>query len=414
MSYANAAKGTTVSKATSKAESGETSLTTEISPSGDAASLPVVTAEATNGSVDDSTSSHERDTTLAPKKKTFAPAPVPEKSAWGAPVGLVAASGLIDSSKWPTPDQAVTEPAKPLGPKLAKLDSLTKWVPIPVKVTMSQSRGPLAKPARTRKKALKPKAKKDEASPNPENVELEGLVGDDSSADLSLASHSTDDGQLGSGYKYNTNFKPFRKFNNGVATNGQHSFQKRFPNQNSGYYHPQSYYNGLKSSYRQTTLTGRGTKQPNTRYFGNGGFRGQGGYMPAPAMGPTIPPVLSPKQNPLEALQRQIDYYFSLENLIRDIYLRKNMNSDGWVPLDLILNFKRVKIIVSLLEEGLTNEAESQDVSKAIVDAVTKCQNLDVQFTDGTNAETAKITNVQLRVKDNWQQWVMPEDAPQR
>ncbi|KAK7676210.1 hypothetical protein QCA50_020826 [Cerrena zonata] len=44
-----------------------------------------------------------------------------------------------------------------------------------------------------------------------------------------------------------------------------------------------------------------------------------------------IPPPISPKQDPQQALTQQIDYYFSLENLIRDIYLRKNMDlTEGW------------------------------------------------------------------------------------
>lgn len=414
MSYANAAKGATISKESPKTESSETGAKPDSTPSGDATTSSTVTAEAANGSVGDSTSSQENDTTPALKKKSFAPAPVPEKSAWGTPVDLVVATGPIDKAKWPTPDQATTEPTKPLGPKFTKLDSLTKWVPIPVKVTMSQSRGPSAKPARTRKKALKPKVKKDESSPGSENMELESLMSEVPLSELSMSAQATDDGQLGSGYKYNTNFKPFRKFNNGVATNGQQPFQKRFPNQNAGFYHPQPYYNGQKPSYRQGAPANRGNKHPNPRYYGNGGFRGQGNFMPAAAMGPAIPPVLSPKQNPLEALLRQIDYYFSLENLIRDIYLRKNMDSEGWVPLDLILNFKRVKIIVSLLEEVLAGEAEPQDASEVIVDAVTKCLNLDIKFASDTDATTAKIADVQLRVKDNWQQWVMPEDVPQR
>lgn len=36
-----------------------------------------------------------------------------------------------------------------------------------------------------------------------------------------------------------------------------------------------------------------------------------------------IPPPISPKQDPQQALIQQIDYYFSLENLIKDLYLRK-------------------------------------------------------------------------------------------
>lgn len=39
----------------------------------------------------------------------------------------------------------------------------------------------------------------------------------------------------------------------------------------------------------------------------------------------------------------QIEYYFSIENLCKDIYLRKQMGSDGFVPLSLLANFNRIK-----------------------------------------------------------------------
>lgn len=57
------------------------------------------------------------------------------------------------------------------------------------------------------------------------------------------------------------------------------------------------------------------------------------------------PPPISPQQNPSEALRYQLEYYFSDENLFKDFFLRQNMDFEGWVPLDLILSFKRVKII---------------------------------------------------------------------
>ncbi|XP_068646779.1 la-related protein 1C-like isoform X2 [Aristolochia californica] len=42
-------------------------------------------------------------------------------------------------------------------------------------------------------------------------------------------------------------------------------------------------------------------------------------------------------------LVKQIDYYFSPENLCKDIYLRQNMNEQGWVPISLIAGFNRVR-----------------------------------------------------------------------
>ncbi|KAH0426303.1 La domain-containing protein [Colletotrichum camelliae] len=39
----------------------------------------------------------------------------------------------------------------------------------------------------------------------------------------------------------------------------------------------------------------------------------------------------------------QLEYYFSLENLLKDDYLRKHMDGQGFVPLELVLSFSRVR-----------------------------------------------------------------------
>ena len=35
----------------------------------------------------------------------------------------------------------------------------------------------------------------------------------------------------------------------------------------------------------------------------------------------------------LDAVRKQIDYYFSVANLVKDVYLRSNMDDNGWIPL---------------------------------------------------------------------------------
>lgn len=42
-------------------------------------------------------------------------------------------------------------------------------------------------------------------------------------------------------------------------------------------------------------------------------------------------------------IKRQIEYYFSEDNLLKDIFLRKNMNKDGWVPVILLMTFRKLK-----------------------------------------------------------------------
>ena len=38
----------------------------------------------------------------------------------------------------------------------------------------------------------------------------------------------------------------------------------------------------------------------------------------------------------------QIEYYFSLENLCRDVFLRSRLDSGGYIPVTMILTFNRV------------------------------------------------------------------------
>lgn len=118
-----------------------------------------------------------------------------------------------------------------------------------------------------------------------------------------------------------------------------------------------------------------------------------------------IPPPISAAQDPLQALTLQVDYYFSLENLIRDVFLRQNMGTEGWIDLDLILNFKRVQYIVANLRALLaTHEA----LDAAIVRAVQRCRNVEVGYVNGKLHADARATEVQLRVRDNFERWLLP------
>ncbi|KAK4853101.1 hypothetical protein QYF36_003744 [Acer negundo] len=60
---------------------------------------------------------------------------------------------------------------------------------------------------------------------------------------------------------------------------------------------------------------------------------------------------------PLQSLiAKQIDYYFSKENLIKDTYLRQRMDDHGWVPIKLIAGFNKVKLLtnnINLISDSL-------------------------------------------------------------
>ncbi|KXZ47077.1 hypothetical protein GPECTOR_38g314 [Gonium pectorale] len=89
------------------------------------------------------------------------------------------------------------------------------------------------------------------------------------------------------------------------------------------------------------------------------------------------------KQMLTEAVRKQIDYYFSVDNLCKDIFLRSKMDDNGWIPLAVVANFNRVRILT--LDWTL------------IVDAMADSPIVEVS-SDST----------MLRARDNWDRWILP------
>lgn len=70
-----------------------------------------------------------------------------------------------------------------------------------------------------------------------------------------------------------------------------------------------------------------------------------------------------------EFVRKQIEYYFSDENLQRDFFLRRRMDTDGWIPISLIASFHRVQaltqdvnLIIQALKESETLEMSAENL----------------------------------------------------
>ncbi|KAK9946896.1 hypothetical protein M0R45_012336 [Rubus argutus] len=93
-------------------------------------------------------------------------------------------------------------------------------------------------------------------------------------------------------------------------------------------------------------------------------------HAPHPAM---FIPVAESSMPPLPSLiVNQIDYYFSDTNLIRDEFLRSNMDAQGWVPISLIANFPRVKNLTTNVQLILDSLRASSNV-EVLDDKVRRC-----------------------------------------
>ncbi|GKT39977.1 putative hydro-lyase [Colletotrichum spaethianum] len=109
------------------------------------------------------------------------------------------------------------------------------------------------------------------------------------------------------------------------------------------------------------TRTSRGGRGGRGQSNGSGAFRGAGGPPNSGRMrqvqtnmnqvswdyGMPMTPGSYPAfyEQTRHLMIPQFEYYFSVENLLKDEFLRKHMDSQGFVPLELVLGFSRVRSV---------------------------------------------------------------------
>ncbi|XP_042042405.1 la-related protein 1B-like [Salvia splendens] len=113
-------------------------------------------------------------------------------------------------------------------------------------------------------------------------------------------------------------------------------------------------------------------------------------FVPGPHLdSPRPPPMVSyspllfpvPDPHLLNKILNQINYYFSNENLVKDIHLRKNMDREGWVSVHLIAGFNKVR--------QLTNNIH------LILDALQA-------------SHIIEVLGDKVRRRGDWLKWLMP------
>uniref|UniRef100_A0A8D0D623 La ribonucleoprotein 1, translational regulator n=1 Tax=Sander lucioperca TaxID=283035 RepID=A0A8D0D623_SANLU len=68
-------------------------------------------------------------------------------------------------------------------------------------------------------------------------------------------------------------------------------------------------------------------------------------------------------------IKRQIEYYFSLDNLERDFFLRRKMDQEGFLPIALVASFHRVQALttdVNIIMEALKDSKEVEVIDMKI------------------------------------------------
>lgn len=455
ISYANVAAAAGTSKSDSVLD--VLDVISDVTTSSNGTASPAVEAPSQDFDKPEVSELTEASTPASPpqkmEKKVLAPAPVPTKSVWGAaPQEKTARETNVDEHKWPTPDK-VSQIEQSTPSKATKFIKPNKWVPINAKVVLPSPRnhaqgsaGSQQKNKRKNKTQKKSNAatgddsiiKKDDKEKSNNEVS-----GDAPTRELEADATESEQGANGQLHNYNEGYQKLRYNNQNASQKNYKRFAQNGHSQNgkpaqlqqprAGYY-PQ-FVPGQYQNYpggRQFKPYGangsqyprKGTNANIAGYGDNYNVIG-GAYMPHiphPAMmgmpfgNPMpvqIPPPISPEQNPQQALTQQIDYYFSLDNLIRDVFLRKNMGTEGWVELDLILNFKRIKIIVNGIHNSIEEadlEKKAKELDSSILHAVQQCQNVEIGYLNGKEHDNATATEVQLRVKASFEQWLLPDN----
>lgn len=126
-------------------------------------------------------------------------------------------------------------------------------------------------------------------------------------------------------------------------------------------------------------------------------WRPAGSWKPSPGPGDFMPsPVPAPPRPPLrhEALDSHVrartEYLFSRENLIQDIYLRKQMGKEGWVDVDVLLTHRYLS--GTFRRHG--NPYQIQKDRTFFIEA----------FATSVVLET-DISKSKLRLRDGWKMW---------
>ncbi|QPC75802.1 hypothetical protein HYE68_006554 [Fusarium pseudograminearum] len=110
--------------------------------------------------------------------------------------------------------------------------------------------------------------------------------------------------------------------------------------------------------------------------------------MPMDMAMPIDPALMQGQINPflLSALKSQVEYYFSIENLVKDTYLRRHMDSQGFVSLHFVFSFRRLRDMTGEINHVRLACEDSTEIDFAVAD-------------DGIEL---------LRRRDGWQNFVLP------
>ncbi|KAJ1935219.1 hypothetical protein EC988_008553, partial [Linderina pennispora] len=144
---------------------------------------------------------------------------------------------------------------------------------------------------------------------------------------------------------------------------------------------------GQSHSNQQGRRTGSGPNHQQQRTAGHAPshYHGKGNVQPGSFVPAPLPvPVPGDEESVKQFVKAQVEYYFSVDNLCKDIFFRTQMDPDGYVPLKLISEFNRVK-----------KATEDLDLIRSALDSSTEVV---------LNAARDRV-----RKQKDWKTWLFPK-----
>lgn len=330
------------------------------------------------------TKTEAEDSTPIKEKVSLTPAPLPKVNAWNVGSTPASSSTSVESSPshghsdlaaeppldpqhWPKPDEG-SSPSEKKDTSAAKARP-GKWVPLnytPVtgKPRSKSARKPSSGPAPTgapkgRSKNFAPKtgAKKTEKPEVKGDKPKSGRTASVSSGSGKEAK-KVDGASPSTGSKTKKEGEPHLHHGSHHAHHSHHSHHHN-ANRNASFNQQFIPYNARRTS----GYTPNRFYVPEYNQFGQGFGAGQ-------------------YEATVNTVVYQLEYYFSVENLCKDLFLRRQMNSAGWIPLTVLADFNRLKVLTG----GDYN-----------------------LFLEATKwAPSVEVAGDKVRTRSNWELWVLP------
>ncbi|CAG8545893.1 9806_t:CDS:10 [Ambispora gerdemannii] len=316
-----------------------------------------------------------------PSTKLPIPAPIPPVNYWEMRKQQNAKRVPKDQSSWPAPAEVLIKDKEKEANENSERKQSEKWIPYVLPITHSTPPPNHGQKHRRRSEDSVPHTGTRERRTNVEKPFNSNAESAETSTMTATASPS------GSSLQQNGNSNPRRRASV-PPPNGREQYSRRYSqsaadNGQLGHHmNNGSFRGGRRGGGRSRPFNGTRAPPRSTTYSYSAGFPQQYGNLFTAKM----PPYLYDIEILKYYILQQVEYYFSIENLCKDLFLRSNMDVYGFVDISLLANFNRVKLLT--LDENLVREAL-------------------------LHSYVVEVSGDKARKREGWEMWILPNQSQQ-